>query len=143
MRWGVVSSLVAMAAVIGHAVGPATGLAASETSAKPLPSGPSDRRSAAPEARFIRDAQKTLRDLGYPAGPVDGIVGPRTRAALTRYQRAEGIPVTGRLDTETMARLDIHERLFRPVRQDLTHSSPARTSFGASAGARHFASTRT
>jgi hypothetical protein len=36
--------------------------------------------------------------------------------ALAKYQRSEGIRVTRRLDSETMARLDIHERLFRPSR---------------------------
>jgi peptidoglycan hydrolase-like protein with peptidoglycan-binding domain len=60
----------------------------------------------------VREAQRALRDLGYDPGPVDGIVGPRTRQALARYQRAEKITVTGRLDAETMVRLDIQKRLF-------------------------------
>ena len=37
---------------------------------------------------------------------------PRTREALAKYQRAEQIAVTGRLDAETMVRLDIRKRLF-------------------------------
>ena len=77
--------------------------------------GPS-RDAASPQPRFVRDAQRTLRDLGYRPGPVDGIVGPRMKEALARYQRAEGIPVTRRLDTETMVRLDIRERVLRSAR---------------------------
>jgi len=49
----------------------------------------------------------------FQPGPVDGVVGRRTKAALAKYQQAERIQVTGRLDSETMVRLDIHQRLFR------------------------------
>jgi len=71
------------------------------------------REAAPPAPRFVREAQRALRDLGYQPGPLDGVVGRRTKEALTRYQRAERIRVTGRLDSETMVRLDIQERLFR------------------------------
>ena len=70
---------------------------------------------AAPAPRFVREAQRVLRDLGYQPGPVDGVVGRRTKQALVEYQRAERIQVTGRLDAETMVRLDIQDRLFRPA----------------------------
>lgn len=70
--------------------------------------------AAPPAPRFVREAQQALRELGYRPGPVDGVVGPRTKEALARYQRSEKIQVTGRLDSETMVRLDIHERLFSP-----------------------------
>jgi len=36
--------------------------------------------------------------------------------ALEKYQQAEKLPVTGQLDAETMARLDVYKRLFRPAR---------------------------
>ena len=71
-------------------------------------------RSPAP--RFVREAQRTLRALGFHPGPIDGLLGPKTKDALARYQRSERIEVTRRLDPETMARLDIQERLFRPTR---------------------------
>jgi hypothetical protein len=70
------------------------------------------REAAPPAPRFVREAQRALRDLGYPPGPLDGILGRQTKAALAKYQRAERIRVTGRLDSETMVRLDIQERLF-------------------------------
>jgi hypothetical protein len=73
------------------------------------------REAAPPAPRFVREAQQALRDLGYQPGPVDGVVGQRTKQALVKYQRAERIQVTGRLDSETMVRLDIQERLFRPA----------------------------
>jgi peptidoglycan hydrolase-like protein with peptidoglycan-binding domain len=79
--------------------------------------GGPDAREAQPERTpFVREAQCALRDLGYHPGPIDGTFGPRTRLALERYQLAEKLPVTGQLDAETMARLDVYRRLFRPIR---------------------------
>ncbi|PYN88681.1 MAG: hypothetical protein DMD87_08550 [Candidatus Rokuibacteriota bacterium] len=65
---------------------------------------------------FVREAQRVLRDLGYHPGPIDGTFGPQTRSALEKYQLAEKLPVTGQLDAETMERLDVYRRLFRPAR---------------------------
>ena len=39
------------------------------------------------------------------AGPVDGVVGPRTRQALRAYQARAGLPQTGVLDDATFHRL--------------------------------------
>jgi peptidoglycan hydrolase-like protein with peptidoglycan-binding domain len=47
------------------------------------------------EAAYIRGLQKELRAHGYDAGPVDGRMGPRTAAAIRRYQRDAGLPVDG------------------------------------------------
>ncbi|HEU4439523.1 MAG TPA: peptidoglycan-binding domain-containing protein [Methylomirabilota bacterium] len=85
----------------------ARGVAADATAAAARPG-----TAPQPAPRYVRDAQRALRDLGYEPGPVDGIVGPRTREALARYQRSEKIAVTGRLDPETMVRLDIQKRVF-------------------------------
>jgi len=72
-----------------------------------------ERGVTMPKPQFVRQAQRALRDLGYSPGPIDGIVGPQTHAALAKYQDAEKLSVTGGLDLETMARLDIYRRLFR------------------------------
>ncbi len=53
----------------------------------------------------IRDAQRLLNGFGFDAGPVDGLYGPKTRAGLTAFQRAVGLPTTGRLDQATIAAL--------------------------------------
>ena len=65
---------------------------------------------------FVREVQSVLRDLGYYPGPIDGTFGPQTRMALEKYQVAEKLPMTGQLDAETMERLDVYRRLFRPAR---------------------------
>ncbi len=58
----------------------------------------------APDARDLY-LQKLLRMAGYEFGPLDGIVGPRTRAAVKRFQSSEGFSQTGEFDKQTVARL--------------------------------------
>src|SRR5215470_11099466 len=54
-----------------------------------------------------RAAQEALKTQGFDPGPIDGRMGPRTRAAISDYQRRENLPVTGTLDTATMAKLNV------------------------------------
>jgi putative peptidoglycan binding protein len=53
----------------------------------------------------VRAAQQALRDKGFNPGPIDGIHGPRTTAAVRDFQQKENLTVTGQLDAETNARL--------------------------------------
>jgi hypothetical protein len=61
----------------------------------------SDERSANQSA--VMRVQAGLNDLGYNAGPIDGVMGPQTRSAIRTYQRDHGLPVDGR-PTEQLAR---------------------------------------
>ena len=47
-------------------------------------------------SRRVREVQRRLRSLGYRPGPVDGIYGIRTRAAVAWFQVKHGFPVDGR-----------------------------------------------
>jgi peptidoglycan hydrolase-like protein with peptidoglycan-binding domain len=53
----------------------------------------------------VRAAQEALKEKGFDPGPVDGVMGPKTRAAVREFQRKEGIAETGRLDLTTSSRL--------------------------------------
>src|SRR5688572_12608582 len=53
----------------------------------------------------VRDVQHRLNQLGYNAGPEDGVMGPATRTALMSFQRAEGLSATGRVNRATIAAL--------------------------------------
>ncbi len=53
----------------------------------------------------VRSAQQALRDRGFDPGPIDGVMGPRTTAAVKDFQQKENLNVTGSLDAETHARL--------------------------------------
>lgn len=54
-----------------------------------------------------RQAQQALASRGYNPGPADGIMGDRTRQATMDFQRANNIEPSGRLDTQTMAALNV------------------------------------
>jgi peptidoglycan hydrolase-like protein with peptidoglycan-binding domain/DNA invertase Pin-like site-specific DNA recombinase len=49
----------------------------------------------------VRDVQRTLRGLGWQPGPVDGLYGPRTKAAVTRFQSAARIGADGVVGPQT------------------------------------------
>jgi peptidoglycan hydrolase-like protein with peptidoglycan-binding domain len=68
--------------------------------------------------------QQALRDKGHDPGTIDGKMGPRTRAALKDYQKAEGLKTTGRLDSETRARLGVTTRTSRMERAISPSASP-------------------
>jgi Skp family chaperone for outer membrane proteins len=53
----------------------------------------------------VRSAQQALQDKGFNPGPIDGVKGPRTTAAVRDFQQKENLTVTGQLDAETNARL--------------------------------------
>lgn len=63
--------------------------------------------------------QTELNALGFDAGPADGVMGQRTRAALRAFQVAEGLRVTGRLDSATLA------ALFSTVEAPTADTQPA------------------
>jgi peptidoglycan hydrolase-like protein with peptidoglycan-binding domain/DNA invertase Pin-like site-specific DNA recombinase len=57
----------------------------------------------------VREIQRRLRALGHRPGPVDGRYGPRTQAAVERFQRTAGQPVNGVLAPATVAALSVKE----------------------------------
>ena len=66
----------------------------------------STRTSAAYfDAPTIMYVQHALSRLGYDAGPVDGIVGPRTRSAVRAFQSSEDLVVDGRISHQLVKAL--------------------------------------
>lgn len=55
----------------------------------------------------VKSAQEALKAKGYDAGASDGMMGPRTRAAVRSFQKAEGLHATGRLDATTRSKLGV------------------------------------
>ena len=61
--------------------------------------------ASAASHKDAKAVQQSLSDKGFYHGPIDGIVGPQTRAGIREYQKSENLPVTGRLDAETAGKL--------------------------------------
>ena len=55
----------------------------------------------------ILHAQIHLKQAGFDPGPLDGILGPKTKSAICRYQIKHGLIVNGRIDEETYKCLHI------------------------------------
>ncbi|MGC8509087.1 MAG: peptidoglycan-binding protein [Thiomonas sp.] len=53
----------------------------------------------------LKQAQEKLNQKGYPVGAPDGMMGPKTRSELIRFQKSQGLPGTGMLDQATIAAL--------------------------------------
>jgi peptidoglycan hydrolase-like protein with peptidoglycan-binding domain len=55
----------------------------------------------------IMQAQQALNHKGFDAGETDGILGPRTKRALSNFQESQGLQRSGRLDDKTLAALGL------------------------------------
>jgi peptidoglycan hydrolase-like protein with peptidoglycan-binding domain len=51
--------------------------------------------------------QQALKDNGFYAGPVDGVMRKGTLEAIQSFQRSKDLKVTGRIDDETARELQI------------------------------------
>lgn len=68
----------------------------------------------------IQDVQKVLKEKGFDPGPVDGKMGPKTRAAIREFQKSHQLNPTGTLDQETQQALGVQVEMRAA-------SSPARS----------------
>ncbi len=74
------------------------------TDIRPDAAPPAPRKKSGdplPSATAWLEAQIALSREGFSCGPIDGVLGPQTRAALQAFQTRENLPVTGRLDRAT------------------------------------------
>ncbi len=62
-----------------------TAPAGTDEPASPPPAAKAAVAWAGARAGHVREVQQALRDAGYDPGPIDGIMGPRTRSALRTY----------------------------------------------------------
>ena len=66
------------------------------------------RRTTGPTlAETITQAQEALKAAGYHLGEPDGKPGPATTAAIKKFQGDRHLPVTGKLDSITLAALGV------------------------------------
>jgi len=67
----------------------------------------SDQQPAVAHDSDVKQMQQSLRDKGHYRGKVDGVIGLRTRASIRAYQKAENLPITGGVDSQTAGKLGV------------------------------------
>ncbi len=55
----------------------------------------------------IYKIQKRLTELGYEPGPTDGVMGERTKKAIMMFQKDNNLPASGKIDNDTIHKLEI------------------------------------
>ena len=55
----------------------------------------------------VARVQERLARAGYYRGPIDGVMGPRTRYAIRVYERRHGLPADGIIDRRLLATMGI------------------------------------
>ncbi len=115
------AALVALAVVlsVGHSsaapatTGPSASTSAPANSTTPGTSGTSGTSGTTPShpvtpvqpSAAVTQLQRELGQLNYYEGPVDGLMGPQTTAAIQDLQRQAGLPQTGQMNAATQAAL--------------------------------------
>ena len=64
----------------------------------------------------VKQVQAALNVAGYSAGPADGALGPKSRAAISRYQSDNNLGATGEVNGELLASLGIASEGQTPVK---------------------------
>jgi len=122
--WALVAGTVVVAALVavsvflltGHSstapAGPSASTSAPANPAQPStpgqpvsPANPTTPVSPVHPSAAVTQLQRQLGQLNYYEGPVDGIMGPQTTAAIKDLQRQAGLPQTGQMNAATQAAL--------------------------------------
>ena len=90
-----------------------------------------------PSAKYTREAQQLLTQLGYNPGPIDGDCGRRTVAAVKAFQRNAGITQDGWIDQDLLSvlRRVASQRSSSPPRVGSRSAQEAKRSSGIPANA--------
>lgn len=72
---------------------------------------------ATPSREQVAEIQTRLNDLGYDAGPVDGLFGQRTARAIMQFQRDRGLLMDGKATSALVSELRIASADPQPAQE--------------------------
>jgi peptidoglycan hydrolase-like protein with peptidoglycan-binding domain len=100
--------------------------------------GSSVHGSTAMNSEQVRQVQQALSAKGHDVGPIDGVMGPRTRAALRDYQRQNNLSGASGMDQQTLESLGVQAaagtRASSSVASSSTPQVPTPSGSNASTG---------
>lgn len=84
------------------------------TSEAPLAGQPTPPPRVAAKALVVqvKQVQQALIKAGYEPGPVDGLMGQKTRAAILRFQKDKGVEGSGYINQATMVALGLQNAAY-------------------------------
>jgi hypothetical protein len=86
----------------------------------------SSARGSAPASAQTTQVQQALKAKGYDPGAINGVMSSQTQEALRRFQKENGLQVTGTVDAQTAKALG--------VSTSTSGSAPSRDSSSGSSG---------
>jgi peptidoglycan hydrolase-like protein with peptidoglycan-binding domain len=100
------AAIIALAVVLtGSHSAPAPATSNTPATSSVNPSTPGGGSTVVKPSAAVEKLQQQLGQLNYYEGPVDGIMGPQTVAAIKDLQRQAGLPQTGTMNAATQAAL--------------------------------------
>ncbi|UCH73699.1 MAG: peptidoglycan-binding protein [Rhodospirillales bacterium] len=128
---------VAVALPVAAEEGP--GVPAAETFGFTRPPADAGTPFATPSRDLVRAVQIALRVAGHDPGPADGLIGPKTRAAIREFQRRNEMAPHGAIDdaliAALVAALDMPARSPQPLPAN-AHRIPFLSAWACDAGYR-------
>lgn len=108
----------------------------SSSNTTPIASSTPSPSSTVNTVTFDKAIQSQLQTVGCYTGPVDGVIGPQTDAAIVAFQKGANLPVTGELSAQTDAALknDVNAKATictSAASPTVTAASPTVTAAGA------------
>jgi His-Xaa-Ser repeat protein HxsA len=91
----------------GAASGASSPSASGDKSQRSAGAGSSMSKAGGQGSETVKQVQTKLKEQGQDPGPADGIMGPKTQAALKEFQKDKGLKETGRLDPQTLSALGV------------------------------------
>ncbi|HEY9666623.1 MAG TPA: peptidoglycan-binding protein [Coleofasciculaceae cyanobacterium] len=112
-----IETLNALASASGTAVLPQRITPPAPVPEKPSVSSPPARTlQKGNRSSEVTSLQKKLAAMGYFKGPTTGYYGSLTQAAVTQFQKANGLPANGVADIETLNALNSVSKVATPVK---------------------------
>jgi hypothetical protein len=118
---GIIAAALVVLATVGLTHNHTTAVTPAPAASTSAPANPAQPSTPAPSANpaqpstpaspaavpsaAVKTLQQQLGQLNYYEGPVDGLMGPQTVAAIQDLQRQAGLPQTGTMNTATQAAL--------------------------------------
>ncbi len=87
------------------------------------------------DAETVKQVQEKLAAEGHDVGQPDGKLGPKTQAALKKYQESKGLPASGQLDEKTLSELGVSKSAGTGSSAKSSEKSQSSAAGGSSAAA--------